>query len=194
MSSTLSERAETDKSLFGFWIYILTDCMLFATLFATFIVLRPNINGGPTSAELFSMPYVLTETILLLVSSFTCGLAMLAMQQRQKRQVMVWLGVTALLGAIFLAMELYEFSTLLSEGHSWTKSGSLSGFFTLVATHGAHITVGLIWIASMIYRIYKVGLTSASMRKLTMLSIFWHFLDVVWIFIFSIVYLLGVAP
>ena len=140
------------------------------------------------------MPYVLAETLILLASSFTCGLAMLAVQQKQKRQTIFWLAVTAVLGLAFLTMELQEFINLVHEGHSWQASAAMSSFFTLVATHGLHITIGLIWIITMMVRVAKVGLTHGSVRKLTMLSLFWHFLDVVWIFIFSIVYLLGVIP
>ena len=187
-------KADDSKTLLGFWVYLMTDCVLFACLFATFIVLRHNTNGGPSGDELFSMPYVLAETLILLASSFTCGLAMLAVQQKQKRQTIFWLAVTAVLGLAFLTMELQEFINLVHEGHSWQASAAMSSFFTLVATHGLHITIGLIWIITMMVRVAKVGLTHGSLRKLTMLSLFWHFLDVVWIFIFSIVYLLGVIP
>ncbi|MFO0781338.1 MAG: cytochrome o ubiquinol oxidase subunit III [Candidatus Saccharimonadales bacterium] len=187
-------KADDSKTLLGFWVYLMTDCVLFACLFATFIVLRHNTNGGPSGDELFSMPYVLAETLILLASSFTCGLAMLAVQQKQKRQTIFWLAVTAVLGLAFLTMELQEFINLVHEGHSWQASAAMSSFFTLVATHGLHITIGLIWIITMMVRVAKVGLTHGSVRKLTMLSLFWHFLDVVWIFIFSIVYLLGVIP
>lgn len=188
-SGTKLHEAEDSKTIFGFWVYLMTDCVLFASLFATFIVLR-NGSGIDTS-ELFSMPFVLTETIILLTSSFTCGLAMLAMQRRNTRQVIMWLAATALLGAAFLTMEMIEFTKLVHEGHGWNSNGFFSAFFTLVGTHGLHIAIGLIWMVTMIVRISKVGLTHASQRKLTMLSLFWHFLDVVWIFIFSIVYLLG---
>lgn len=189
--STALREAEDSKALFGFWVYLMTDCVLFASLFATFIVLR-NSSGLDTS-ELFSMPFVLAETIILLTSSFTCGLAMLAMQRRNKGQVQIWLAVTALLGIAFLTMEIIEFTKLVHEGHSWSSVGFFSAFFTLVGTHGLHITIGLIWMVTMIARIWKVGLTHATTRKLTMMSLFWHFLDVVWIFIFSVVYLLGAS-
>lgn len=195
MSESIAvRRANDEKTLFGFWVYLMTDCVLFACLFATFIVLRHNTNGGPGGDELFSMPYVLAETLILLTSSFTCGLAMLAMQQKQKRQVIVWLAITAALGIAFLAMELHEFANLIHEGYGYQASAAMSSFFTLVATHGLHITIGLIWMIAMIWRIRSVGLTNGSVRKLTMLSLFWHFLDVVWIFIFSIVYLMGTIP
>lgn len=180
-----------NKSIFGFWVYLMTDCILFATLFATYAVLHNNTFGGPSAGDLFSMPFVLTETMLLLVSSFTCGLAMLALRGQQKGLMIWWFAVTFLLGAAFLGMELYEFSHLIHDGDSWRRSGFLSAFFTLVGTHGLHITVGLLWIGVMIFRVVRDGITCANIRRLTMLSLFWHFLDVVWIFIFTFVYLMG---
>lgn len=182
-----------EKTLFGFWVYLMTDVVLFASLFATFAVLRNNTFGGPNAEELFSMPFVLAETMILLTSSFTCGIAMLAAHEKQKRQVMFWLGVTFLLGLAFLTLEINEFRHLAAEGNSWRRSGFLSSFFTLVGTHGAHITAGLIWMATMMYRTYSKGLTAVNLKRLTMLSMFWHFLDVIWIFIFTVVYMMGIA-
>lgn len=178
----------------GFWVYIMTDCVLFASLFATYAVLRNNTFGGPSGRELFSMPYVLTETLILLTSSFTCGLAVLSAHRQRRHLVQFWLLVTALLGLTFLGMELHEFHSLAIEGNSWRRSGFLSAFFTLVGTHGLHITSGLIWIAVTIWQLSKRGLQAGTTRRLMMLSTFWHFLDVIWIFIFTIVYLLGVVP
>ncbi len=190
MSQT--EAIEKDStSIFGFWVYLMTDVVLFASLFATFAVLRNNTYGGPPGRELFSLPYVLTETLLLLTSSFTCGLAMLAARRGDKRTVLVLFGITFLLGVAFLGMELTEFHHLAAEGNSWRRSGFLSSFFTLVGTHGLHITVGLLWMGVMMVRIVRAGLGRATLRRLTMLSLFWHFLDIIWIFIFTIVYLLG---
>lgn len=185
--------ANSDKTLFGFWAYIMTDCVLFATLFATFAVLRHNTAGGPGGEELFDLPYVLIETILLLTSSFTCGLAMLAARRggQSRGQIAAWLGLTALLGIAFLAMEVREFAILAAEGNSWQRSGFLSAFFTLVGTHGLHITIGLLWIGVMIVQILRQGLTAGNSRRLLLLGLFWHFLDIVWIFIFSFVYLMG---
>lgn len=180
-----------DKTSFGFWVYIMTDCVLFATLFATYGVLHNNTFGGEGADKLFSMPFVLTETLLLLTSSFTMGLAILAMQRHKREQVLVWLGATFVLGAAFLGMELYEFSALVAEGNSWTRSGFLSAFFTLVGTHGLHVTAGLIWIAVLASQIMQKDLRSSTNRRLTLLSLFWHFLDIVWIFIFTMVYLIG---
>lgn len=184
---------DSSKTIFGFWLYLMTDCILFATLFATFAVLRNNTNGGPGGSELFSMPYVLTETLMLLISSFTCGLAMLAMHRGSKKQVLVWFTITFMLGTAFLAMEFSEFSRLAHDGNSWRSSAFLSSFFTLVGTHGLHIATGLLWMIVLLAKVVKQGLVPSTMRRLTMLSLFWHFLDVIWIFIFTIVYLMGAA-
>ena len=185
------ERQATEKTVFGFWVYLMTDCVLFASLFATYAVLHGNTFGGPSGHELFKLPYVLTETMILLTSSFTCGLAMIALQKRDKRMLLTWLAVTFLLGAAFLGLELSEFHKMVLEGNSWRRSGFLSSYFTLVGTHGLHITFGLIWMAVTAFFAFKKGLTESVRKRLTLLSLFWHFLDVVWIFIFTIVYLFG---
>ena len=186
------EKAEQQSTiLFGFWVYIMTDCVLFASLFAVYAVLHANNFGGPTGAEIFKLPYVLAETMLLLTSSFCCGLASIALQNRSKNKVIAYFFVTFLLGLGFLVLELNEFHHLVLMHESWTRSGFLSSYFTLVGTHGLHITVGLIWMAVMMVRIYKTGLTAHNVRRLKMLSLFWHFLDVIWIFIFTVVYLYG---
>lgn len=189
-SATLVQE-EDNRTIFGFWVYLMTDCVLFASLFATFAVLRNSTFGGPSGNQLFSMPYALTETLILLTSSFSCGLAILAAQRRNKKLVIALFSLTFLLGAAFLAMELTEFTHLVHDGDSWRRSGFLSAFFTLVGTHGLHITVGLLWMMVMMAQVLRRGLTSVNIRKLTLLSLFWHFLDVIWIFIFTIVYLLG---
>lgn len=189
----VAEQEVTNRTTFGFWIYLMTDCVLFASLFGAYAVLRDQTAGGAAGSELFDLPFVLIETLILLTSSFTCGLAMLAMHRRDKAGVLAWFGVTFILGASFLAMELTEFAHLVQEGHSWRESAFLTSFFTLVGTHGLHILTGLIWMLVLGYHTYKRGLNPAMTRRLTMLSLFWHFLDVVWIFIFSIVYLMGVA-
>lgn len=181
------------KTTFGFWVYLMTDCVLFASLFATYAVLHTNTFGGPSGKELFSLPFVLTETLILLTSSFTCGLAMVGAAARHKKLVLGGLGATFLLGLAFLGMELGEFIHLVQEGHSWRASGFLSAFFTLVGTHGAHIMVGLLWIIVAMIQIARRGLTPQNSQRLTLLGMFWHFLDLIWIFIFSLVYLLGAA-
>lgn len=196
MSAELEAEHHTftnDKTYFGFWAYLMTDLVLFATLFATYAVLHNNTWGGPTAGELFSMPFVLVETMALLTSSFTVGLAMLAIRRARKAQALVWLAITFLLGATFLGMELYEFNHLVHEGLAWHANAFMSSFFTLVGTHGAHITVGLLWMGVMMYRLVKRGITPNDTRRLGLLSLFWHFLDIVWIFIFTFVYLMGAA-
>lgn len=191
-ASRAAERREAEsKTIFGFWTYIMTDCVLFASLFATYAVLHNNTFAGPSAHDLFSLPYALCETLLLLTSSFTCGLAILAANRGKAKQVLAWFGVTFLLGVSFLALELTEFSHLITDGNGPDRNGFLSSYFTLVGTHGLHITIGLLWILVMLIRVYSSGLSGSAIKKLTMLSLFWHFLDVVWIFIFTIVYLLG---
>ncbi len=184
---------EADTLTFGFWVYIMTDLVLFASLFATFAVLRNNTFGGPSGAGLFDMKNVLIETLLLLTSSLTCGLAMLAAHRNKQTQMITWFASTFLLGLAFLTLEIHEFRMLISSGNSWQRSGFLSSFFTLVGTHGLHITVGLVWLLALLVHVWKRGLTPSTMKKLTTFSIFWHFLDIVWIFIFTIVYLMGVS-
>jgi cytochrome o ubiquinol oxidase subunit 3 len=178
-----------EKAVFGFWVYLMTDCVLFASLFAVYAVLHRNVAEGPSGREIFSLPYVLVETFILLTSSFTCGLAMLAAHRADKRSVIAWFTATGFLGAAFLAMELSEFSKLVQDGHSWAQSGFLSSYFTLVGTHGLHITVGLLWLALLLMQLQRKGLGPSMMKRLTLFSMFWHFLDLIWIFIFSVVYL-----
>ena len=180
-----------DKRILGFWIYLMTDLIMFAALFATYAVLRNNTFGGPTASDLFSLPTALTETLILLTSSFTCGLAMLAVHGNKKNQALAWFGVTLALGVSFLALELNEFSHLIAEGATWQTSAFLSSFFALVGSHGLHIAIGLLWIIVAMKQIWYRGLTPFVSSKLARLAMFWHFLDIVWIFIFTIVYLMA---
>ena len=177
--------------VFGFWIYILSDCILFATLFAGYAVLHNNTFGGPSLRELFSLPYVLGETLFLLASSFTYGLAMIAMYGKKRGQVVGWLCLTFLLGLSFVVMEVNEFVHLYAEGHGWQASAAMSSFFTLVGTHVLHVSLGLLWMAITIFQVARYEVTPAMSRRLTYLGLFWHFLDIVWIFLFTIVYLMG---
>lgn len=182
-----------DINRFGFWVYIMTDCILFSTVFATYAVLHNNTAGGPGAKDLFSLSLVLLETLILLTSSFTIGLAMLAVRKNSLRQAFGWLATTFLLGASFLSIELFEFRHLVTEGHGWSTSAFLSAYFTLVGLHGAHILVGLLWLAIMMLRLKRRGISPKDNNNLAMLGIFWHFLDIIWIFIFSFVYLIGVG-
>ncbi|WP_274364885.1 cytochrome o ubiquinol oxidase subunit III [Paenibacillus thermotolerans] len=178
--------------ILGFWIFLITDALMFATLFATYVVLHNNTSGGPTASELFQMPGIIAETFILLTSSFTSGLAVLAMHQGKKNQLIGWLAVTALLGAAFIALELTEFVHMVNEGAAITTSAFLSGFYALVGTHGLHVSIGLVWMIGLMFQLNKRGITSVTKRKVTVLSLYWHFLDVIWIFVFTVVYLMGV--
>lgn len=191
MKSAIEQAATQEKKTLGFWVYLMTDCLLFAALFATFAVLRGGTFGGPTGSEIFDLPFVLLETIVLLTSSFTVGLAILGSARGYKKQTIFWLLATFALGAFFLGLELSEFTKLAAEGNSWTRSGFLSSYFTLVGTHGLHIAVGLLWLAVMIVRLWRFKFKQTDLNRLALFGLFWHFLDVVWIFIFTIVYLIG---
>jgi cytochrome o ubiquinol oxidase subunit 3 len=184
------EAEANDRALFGFWVYLMTDLLMFSILFATYAVLRGNVAGGPAGRELFSLPVALAETLILLTSSFTAGIGMLMARAGKRGQVLVWFGMTFLLGVSFLVLELREFGAFIHEGHTWHSSAFLSSFFTLVGTHGLHISFGLLWMGISMAVIAFRGLNSHMVRKLTLLSLFWHFLDIVWIFIFTIVYLM----
>ncbi|RZF23863.1 cytochrome o ubiquinol oxidase subunit III [Paraburkholderia sp. UYCP14C] len=177
-------------SVFGFWVYLMTDCMLFAALFATFSVLRHQFAGGPTGHDLFDLSGVALGTAVLLLSSITYGFAMLGVPRGRGGIVLGWLVITFILGASFLALELREFSQLIAEDAGPQRSAFLSAFFTLVAAHGIHVFFGLLWMLVLMIQVLRVpGLGEQEVRRLTCLSLFWHFLDVVWIFVFSFVYL-----
>jgi len=179
------------NKVFGFWIYLMSDCIIFATLFATFGVMINNTAGGPAGKDIFELPYVLVETALLLLSSITYGFAVINMNKGNQGAVIGWLVLTFLFGAGFIGMEIYEFHHLIGEGFGPQRSGFLSAFFTLVGTHGLHVTSGLIWMAVLMYQVSKRGLTATNRTRILCLSLFWHFLDVIWICVFTIVYLMG---
>ena len=187
------EKEVYSRTVFGFWVYLMTDCVLFGILFATYMVLHTHTFGGPTAAQLFDLPFALAETLILLVSSLACGIAMLPSHRERKGWFTAWMGLTFLLGASFLVMEITEFHHFVVSGAGWQRSAFLSSFFTLVATHGAHIAVGLLWMVVLAVQVARRGMTLSVLRRLDCFRLFWHFLDVVWIFIFSIVYLLGVG-
>jgi cytochrome o ubiquinol oxidase subunit 3 len=185
------EAEYNDRVMFGFWVYLMTDLLMFAVLFAVYAVLHGNTLGGPSGGDLFSPPLALTETLLLLTSSFTAGLGMIAARRGIKKQVLTWFGVTFALGLAFLSIELYEFAEFIHEGHTLTTNAFFSSFFVLVGTHGLHITSGLLWMGITLAFVWKRGLNQHLVRKLSLLSLFWHFLDIVWIFIFTVVYLMA---
>ena len=176
----------------GFWLYLMSDCLIFAALFATYGVLGRSYAGGPTGAELFDLPLVALNTAFLLLSSITFGFAMLQKQQGKVGGTLAWLAITGLFGLCFLGLELYEFQHLIHQGAGPQRSAFLSAFFTLVATHGLHVTFGLVWLVVLMVQIAKHGLIRENQRRLMCLSMFWHFLDVVWIGVFTFVYLMGV--
>ena len=176
----------------GFWLYLMSDCLIFAALFATFGVLGRNYAAGPTGKELFDLSLVAINTAFLLLSSITFGFAMLQKQQNKLGGTLFWLAITGLFGLAFLCVELYEFNHMIHEGAGPTRSAFTSSFFTLVGTHGIHVTFGLIWLVTLMIQISKHGLNPANNRRLMCLSMFWHFLDVVWIGVFTFVYLMGV--
>ena len=179
-------------TVFGFWVYILSDCLLFATLFAVYAVIGQNYAGTITGKELFDLNFVLAETALLLLSSFTFGMAMLGANQRNIASLMRWLGATFLLGLGFLIMEVYEFIHFTHEGAAAWSSGGWSAFYGLIGTHGLHVFFGMIWLVVLVVHILKDGLTEGNQVRLSCLSLFWHFLDIIWICVFSVVYLMGV--
>lgn len=179
-------------TLLGFWIYLMSDALLFGSIFSVFGVLSNAFASGPTPHEIFDLKLIAVNTALLLVSSITYGFAMLEMEAGRVRGVQLWLLVTFLLGAAFIGVELFEFGHLIAEGAGPQRSAFLSSFFTLVGTHGLHVTVGLIWIAVMVVQVGQRGLIADNKRRLLCLSLFWHFLDIIWIGVFTFVYLLGV--
>lgn len=190
MAHLVDHEAEAnDRVMFGFWVYLMTDLLMFAILFAVYAVLHNNTFGGETGHELFSLSLALTETLILLTSSFTCGIAMIAARRGNKSLTLFWFGITFALGLAFLSLELKEFAEFIHEGHTLRSNAFLSSFFVLVGTHGLHITSGLLWMGTTLVFVMKRGLNSHLVRKLSLLSLFWHFLDIVWIFIFTIVYL-----
>ncbi|SFC56773.1 cytochrome o ubiquinol oxidase subunit 3 [Bosea sp. CRIB-10] len=180
------------STMLGFWLYLMSDCLVFAVLFATYGVLGRNYAAGPSGADLFDLKLVAVNTAMLLFSSITYGFAMLAMDKGRQAAMQGWLVVTALFGLAFLGIELYEFAHLIHEGATPMRSAFLSSFFTLVGTHGLHVTFGLIWLTVLMVQVSQHGLIEANRRRLMCLSMFWHFLDVVWIGVFTFVYLMGV--
>jgi cytochrome o ubiquinol oxidase subunit 3 len=182
---------EGSSTMLGFWLYLMSDCLIFAILFAVYGVLGANYAAGPAPKDLFELPLVAVNTSMLLLSSITYGFAILAMQNGRIGQTQLWLAITALFGAGFVGIELHEFAGMIHDGAGPTRSAFLSSFFTLVGTHGLHVSCGLIWIVTLMVQVGKHGLIEANRRRLMCLSMFWHFLDVIWIGVFTFVYLMG---
>ncbi len=189
-----TEHHPENGTLLGFWLYLMSDCLIFACLFACYAVLGRSYAAGPSGADLFELPVVAVNTAVLLLSSITFGFGMLEMQRRRKGALLAWLAVTGVLGAVFITLELQEFIHLIHEGAGPQRSAFLSSFFTLVGTHGLHVSFGIVWLVVLMLQIGSKGLTPENRRRLMCLSMFWHFLDVVWIGVFTFVYLMGVLP
>ncbi|WEF34414.1 cytochrome o ubiquinol oxidase subunit III [Pseudoduganella chitinolytica] len=188
------EHHPENGTILGFWIYLMSDCLIFACLFATYAVLGRNYAGGPSGAELFDLKLIALNTAFLLFSSITYGFAMLQAKVKNKGGTLLWLGITGIFGLCFLGVEIYEFLHLIHQGAGPQRSAFLTAFFALVGTHGLHVTFGAIWLVTLMVQISKHGLHAANMRRLNCLSLFWHFLDVIWIGVFTFVYLMGVLP
>lgn len=182
----------TEKTVFGFWLYLMSDVVLFATLFAVYAVVGRSYAGGPTGKELFDLWFVLAETAVLLASSVAFGFVTLAAQDSRKTATLLWMAVTFAIGALFIVLELYEFHHLIAEGAGPDRSAFLSAYFALVGTHGLHVFTGLLWMIVMAVQLARDGLTATVHRRLGLLGLFWHFLDVIWIVVFTEVYLIGV--
>jgi cytochrome o ubiquinol oxidase subunit III len=179
------------KTIFGFWLYLLTDFMLFAALFATYGVLSKSTFGGPSASELFDLPFALVQTLLLLTSGLTSGLATACAHRKNKRWTVIFFSITCFLGIAFLWMETTQFSWLIQEGSSWKTSAFLSAFFTLVATHGIHMVFAILWVPVLLSQLWRDDLTSVSLRRLVCLKMLWQFLNIIWVLIFTVVYMMG---
>ncbi|MFE8646090.1 cytochrome o ubiquinol oxidase subunit III [Sphingomonas sp. NCPPB 2930] len=188
------EHHPQNGTLLGFWLYLMSDCLIFACLFAVYGVLGRSYAAGPSGGELFDLKLVALNTAMLLLSSITYGFAMLEMQKKRVKSTMVWLSITGLFGLAFLSLELYEFAHLIHEGAVPQRSAFLSSFFALVGTHGLHVAFGVVWLVVLMVQLKQRGLVAENRRRLMCLSLFWHFLDVVWIGVFTFVYLMGVLP
>jgi cytochrome o ubiquinol oxidase subunit III len=174
---------------YGFWLFLLSDVIIFAALFATYAVLSGETNGGPSGAALFDKTHVFIETACLLASSVTCGFASLAVQRRDKAAAYLWMIVTFILGVAFISLERAEFASMLAAGNSPSRSAFLSAFFTLVGTHGLHVTIGLCWLLIMMLQIGTLGFLPMVRQRFFCFGLFWHALDIVWVGVFTIVYL-----
>ena len=179
---------------YGFWIFLLSDIVMFSCFFASYAVLLRQTAGGPSGSQLFDLRSVAAETAFLLLSSFTCGLASIAADLRNARWYQAAMAVTCVLGLCFLALEGREFSGLVARGAGPSRSAFLSAFFTLVGCHGLHVSAGILWLLTMMAQVYAKGFRADICRRLLCFALFWHALDIIWVGIFSIVYLMGSGP
>ena len=193
----LGQRGPASRSIvvpYGFWLFVLSDMVLFSALFATYASLVHATDGGPMTNQLFDRKLVAIETMALLLSSFVCGLAMITAKRKNMLWTQGWLLLTGLLGVVFLSIEMFEFGKMIGEGAGPQRSAFLSSFFTLVGCHGAHVTAGLLWLGTMMAQIWAKGFRQDIIRRLLCFSVFWHALDIIWVAIFTIVYLIGTLP
>jgi cytochrome o ubiquinol oxidase subunit 3 len=179
---------------YGFWIFLISDIIMFSAFFATYAVLTDSTAGGPTGRDLFDLRTVAVETACLLTSSFFCGLAGIGAQARNSRLFQGAMAVTFVLGASFLFLELREFAHMVQEGAGPQRSGFLSAFFALIGCHGLHVTAGLLWLLTMMAQVVAKGYREDILRRILCFALFWHTLDIIWVALFSLVYLVGVAP
>lgn len=189
--TTVEHHGADERDILGFWIYILTDCILFSCLFATYAVLYKSLYDGVPIDTLISLPYTLGETLVLLFSSFTFGMSVIAFNKNNKLDTILWLLATITLGYIFMSLEVKEFIQLVNDGYSWQRSAAMTAFFSLVGTHGLHVTIGLLCMMVVVIQLLFYGITPTMKRRLTYIGMFWAFLDIIWIFVFTIVYLMG---
>jgi len=178
---------------FGFWVFLLSDIVMFSALFAAYAVLRSHTAGGPEGRQLFNLTHVAIETGCLLVSSFTCGILTLCAEARDRTGTYLAAAATIVLGASFLGIEIAEFAGMVVQGAGPSRSAFLSAFFTLVGTHGLHVTAGLVWLLVMLAQVATRGFRPSTMRRLGCFALFWHALDIVWVALFSVVYLMGMG-
>ncbi|GGE29217.1 cytochrome aa3 quinol oxidase subunit III [Pullulanibacillus camelliae] len=179
--------------IFGFWVFLGAEIILFSCLFASYMVYLHRTAGGPTPDDLYDVKEFMIETFLLLTSSFTCGLGTHELRRQNKMGVIIWFIITLILGLGFVGMEIHEFVDYVGEGAKLTTSAFLTSFFTLVGTHGCHVSLGILWIIGILIQTARTGINAVTARKLFIVGLYWHFLDVVWVFIFTVVYLTGMV-
>ena len=194
-ANTIDQRShESNLNKLGFWVFLTAEFSLFGTLFATLLTLQHGGDyAGKMTTELFELPLVLIMTFALLISSYTCGIAIYYMRKEKEKLMLIWMIITVLLGMVFVGFEIYEFAHYVHEGVNLTIGSYWSSFFILLGTHGAHVSLGIVWIICLLIQVAMRGLNKDNAPKLFIVSLYWHFLDVVWIFIFTAVYMIGMV-